>query len=325
MTKLTHSEEIKFIKDCKLPEDIIVPPVTWKYLLRSVIRGNNVMMVGHSGCGKTMTAQAIREAFPDRPFESFNIGATQDARSFLIGNTHYNSKDGTFFNESLFVKMIKTPNAIILLDELTRGSPDAWNILMSVLDKKQRYLRIDEHPDTPTVRVADGVSFISTANIGGEYTSTRVLDRALKERFIMIEMKLLTKDEEIKLLTKMYPDVDKTNIENIAEIATHTRDEVVSENPHISTIVSTRMTLEMAGLIHDGFTLAEAVEVSVYPFYSSAGGITSEQSYMRKFVQKLLPTELDSTNDPFGQDTSDDDDDDDDDKTNKVPWKQNGP
>ena len=201
----------------------------------------------------------------------------------------YSKDKGTFVAEALFVKAIQTPNAIVLLDELTRGHADAWNILMTVLDDNQRYLRIDEMPDTPTIKVATGVTFIATANIGAEYTATRVLDRAMLDRFAsVVEMEPLGKDDEVTLLTMTYPDVDKTNLNAIAEIADHTRVQMKSEDPKVTTSISSRMTVEMAGLLNDGFTLAEAAEACIYPFFSPAGGNDSERTYMRQLVQKYF-------------------------------------
>jgi MoxR-like ATPase len=136
------------------------------------------MMTGPAGCGKTMAAKSLVNAL-DRPEFYFNLGATQDPRSTLIGNTHFSKEDGTYFTESEFVRAIQTENAVILLDELSRAHPEAWNILMTVLDQGQRYLRLDEADGSPTVKVAKGVCFIATANIGNEYTSTRVIDKAL--------------------------------------------------------------------------------------------------------------------------------------------------
>ena len=144
-------------------------------------------MTGPSGCGKTMAAKSLINAL-DRPQFYFNLGATQDPRASLIGNTHFAKDTGTYFSESLFVKAIQTENAVILLDEISRAHPEAWNILMTVLDQGQRYLRLDEADGAPTINVAEGVSFIGTANIGNEYTSTRVMDRALLDRFVVIEM-----------------------------------------------------------------------------------------------------------------------------------------
>jgi len=166
------------------PKQLIVNELKWKYLMRSAMRGKNIMMTGAAGCGKTMAAKSIVNAL-DRPDFYFNLGATQDPRATLIGNTHFNKEDGTYFSEALFVKAIQTPNAVILLDELSRAHPDAANILMTVLDEGQRYLRLDEADGSPTIKVAEGVCFIATANIGNEYTATRVMDRALMDRFIV--------------------------------------------------------------------------------------------------------------------------------------------
>ena len=44
----------------------------------------------------------------------------------------------------------------------------------------------------------------------------------------------------------------------------------------------------MAGLLNDGFTLAEAAEACIYPFFSSAGGNDSERTYMKQLVQKFF-------------------------------------
>ena len=55
------------------------------------------------------------------------------------------------FAESSFIKAIRTPNSIILLDELSRAHPDAWNILMTPLDPLQRYVRLDESEDSEVV------------------------------------------------------------------------------------------------------------------------------------------------------------------------------
>lgn len=276
------------------PESLIIPDLKWKYLMRSVVRGKNIMMTGPSGCGKTLAVQSVAKALDGRPFFYFNLGATTDPRSALIGNTHYTKEKGTFVADSLFVQAIQIPNAIILMDELTRATPDAWNILMTVLDENQRYLRIDEKPDTPTIKVAKGVTFIATANIGAEYTATRVLDRAMLDRFTaIVEMEPLNLDDETRLLKMTYPTLSDANVKAIAGIACMTRQQVRSEDPKVTTSMSSRLTVEMAGLIHDGFSLLEAAEVCIYPFFSDAGGTDSERTFMKQLVQKYAPAETD--------------------------------
>ena len=283
-----HAEVLNFIHssyDLK-PKGLMMSELKWKYLIRSAVRGKNIMMTGPAGCGKTMAAKALVNSL-DRPDFYFNLGATQDPRSTLIGNTHFDSKKGTYFSRSLFVEAIQTPNAVILLDELSRAHPDAWNILMTVLDYGQRYLRLDESNGTDTIKVADGVTFVATANIGNEYTSTRVMDKALMDRFTIVEMDVLSEEDENSLLNYMFPNVDSQVLANVAKIATLTRTESGSDSARITSGISTRTTVELCGLLYDGFSLEEASEVSIYPQYDSTGGVDSERTFVKQIVQKF--------------------------------------
>jgi MoxR-like ATPase len=283
-----HAEVLNFIHSSYSlkPQGLMMTELKWKYLVRSAVRGKNIMMTGPAGCGKTMAAKAVVNSL-DRADFYFNLGATQDPRGTLIGNTHFNTDNGTYFSESLFVKAIQTPNAVILLDELSRAHPDAWNILMTVLDYGQRYLRLDEQKEQATIKVADGVTFVATANIGNEYTSTRVMDKALMDRFTIVEMDVLSEEEENTLLNYMFPHVDDTLLSNVAKIASLTRSESNSDTARIGSGISTRTTVELCGLLYDGFNLEEAAEVSIYPQYDSTGGVDSERTFVKQIVQKF--------------------------------------
>jgi len=283
-----HAEVLNFIHSSYnlKPKGLMMTELKWKYLIRSAVRGKNIMMTGPAGCGKTMAAKAVVNSL-DRADFYFNLGATQDPRATLIGNTHFDSKKGTYFAKSLFVEAIQTPNAVILLDELSRAHPDAWNILMTVLDYGQRYLRLDEADGSDTIKVADGVTFVATANIGNEYTSTRVMDKALMDRFTIVEMDVLSEEDETSLLNYMFPHVDSVLLGNVAKIATLTRTESNSETARITSGISTRTTVELCGLLYDGFSLEEASEVSIYPQYDNTGGVDSERTFVKQIVQKF--------------------------------------
>ena len=282
---------IAFIKNSPSikPDTLEMSDVKWKYLVRSTVRGKNIMMVGPAGCGKTQAAKSLPQA-TNKPFFYFNLGSTQDPRAALIGNTHF-KKGETLFDKSPFVKALETPNAIILLDELSRAHPEAWNILMTVLDEEQRYLRLDESIDSPIIKVAEGVCFIATANIGTEYTSSRVLDRALMDRFEIIEVDILNQAQEQVLLQKRFPSLDTELIESVADIADTTRKEWRSEEGKLSTMVSTRMTVRLCDLLVDGFDLAEATQVAILPFFDPTGGSDSERTFVKQVIQKHMATE----------------------------------
>jgi len=270
------------------PKMLFMNSLKWKYLIRNIIRGKNIMMTGPAGCGKTMAAKAAANSIEGYNTFIINLGATQDPRTTLIGNTQFDTKKGTVFNSSPFVKAIQTPNTVVILDELTRAHPEAHNILMSVLDLGQRYLRLDEAADAPVVKVAEGVSFNASANIGNEYTATRALDRAILDRFVVIEMDTLSREEESELLSMMYPSVEMDILQSVAEITSMTRGELLSESPKLSNSLSTRTAVEIGSLLYDGFSLEEAAEITIYPMFDQSGGADSERVYMKQYVQKFL-------------------------------------
>jgi len=283
------NEIMSLLSTCvdKRPDTLYMEDLNWKFICRNVYRGRNMMLTGPTGTGKSQTAIAVAKALGKELFY-INLGATQDPRGTLIGNTHFSKEAGTFFNESAFVQALKKPGTVILLDEISRAHPEAWNILMTVLDPGQRYLRLDEAVGAPTVKVAEGVSFIATANLGSEYTAVRVMDRALIDRFTIAEIPFLNQTQEVSLLKQIYPTIDSQAAENIAEIAGQTREELTSDTARISTMISTRAVIEMAGLLDDGFSLAECAQVSIYPLFSNDGGMQSERTFVKQLVQKYI-------------------------------------
>ena len=140
---------------------------------------------------------------------------------------------------------------------------------------------------TITIKVADGVTFVATANIGNEYTSTRVMDKALMDRFTIVEMDVLTEEDENSLLTYMFPNVDTNVLSSVAKIAALTRAEAGADTGRIPSSISTRTTVELSGLLFDGFSLEEAAEVSIYPQYDNTGGVDSERTFVKQIVQKF--------------------------------------
>ena len=108
------------------------------------------------------------------------------------------------------------------------------------------------------------------------------MDKALMDRFTIVEMDVLNEGEEKDLLTYMFPHVDVNVLTSVAKIASLTRVESKSDTARIPSGISTRTTVELCGLLYDGFTLQEAAEVSIYPQYDNTGGVDSERTFVKQ-------------------------------------------
>ena len=98
----------------------------------------------------------------------------------------------------------------------------------------------------------------------------------------------------------MFPNVDSVVLGNVAKIASLTRSESKSDTARITSGISTRTTVELCGLLFDGFNLEEASEVCIYPQYDSTGGVDSERTFVKQIVQKFCDDG--SSDDLFNED-----------------------
>jgi len=266
------------------PDYYKISPLKWRHACRETLRGNDLIVTGPSGTGKTLLVIEVVKAL-GRPFYYFNLGSTQDPQKTLVGTRE--AEDGTTrFEPSQFVEAIQTEDAVVLLDEITRANPDAWNILMPVLDDQQRYLQLDGAQERDVIPVADGVSFQATANVGVQYTAARELDRAIRERFSIIEADVLDKEEEFEMLNIKFPEVEDDKLESIAAVAGQIRFEANSDSI-VDRIMSTRQSVKVAEQVRDGYDIHEALQMSVLPYYED----DSRREYIDKVIQGIVDTD----------------------------------
>ena len=101
-------------------------------------------------------------------------------------------------------------------------------------------------------------------------------------------MDVLNNTEEMGLLEYMFPNVDSELLDAVSQISHQTRVEASNENPRLTSGVSTRTSVEIAGLLFDGFSLPEASEITIYPQYSNDGGLDSERTFVKQLVQRFI-------------------------------------
>ena len=156
-------------------------------------------LVGFAGCGKTTFAIQFAARFK-RPCFVIDCQTLREGLS-LFGNKTV-SKDGIKWIFSRFVEAVRTPRAVIVLDELNRVAPMSMNTSLPLLDDR-RSLWFDEAGEE--IRVADGVTFFTTMNQGSEFTGTERHDSALDDRFeYVIPVDYIDSVSESNLLQKKH-------------------------------------------------------------------------------------------------------------------------
>lgn len=265
-----------------------------KAFLRAVARISktrpvNVGLRGPTGTGKTSLAEWYAHATKAPAYFVLDMSTLREPKDLFgfkeIATDPLTGTQTITWHKSGFLHAIATPGAVILLDEATRIHPSVANNLMPLLDhRRQAYL--DDLGEI--VRVAEGVVFFLTANIGLEYSGTWRWDAALENRLeFQLEVDYLTVDEEVAVLTAK-TGVDKEVARRLAEVAHTVREGTKDDRNPISHGISTRQLLAAATLIVEGMTPVDALEFTVVPTYSAEGGTSSDRANVLTIIQGKL-------------------------------------
>jgi len=251
----------------------------WFLMVRNVLRGENTLLVGPTGSGKTEILSHLAKAMNKELFIQ-DMGTVQDAQSALLGVHRINKEGHSAFDYAPFVGHIKS-GGIVLLDELNRSPLAANNILFPCLDKR-RYLPVDIACDEGErcIPVADGTVFFATANLGSEYSGTQAIDRALLDRFFPIELDYPKVEDEIKVLM-LRTGVDEKVATAIVKVSNEIRKQYKEQE--LSSAISVRHTLQAASLVSDGFEVDKALLSTIMPLFEDGIGV-SERSKVLSIV-----------------------------------------
>lgn len=232
-------EDNRSVKVLQQGEHPFFKPSWYKELLACLQNGENVFMVGPTGCGKT-TVSAIVAKDLDRPFYRMNLNGETTVDNF-VGSVRLTNKE-TVFTPGILVQAMEA-GGILLLDEVDSGQPEVLFTLHSVLEGKPIILYED---GARVVKPSPGFCVIGAANTlgrgddSGLYAGTNVLNEAFLDRFTAVfHMEYSEKEREI---LKHYTD-DKTT-EKIMAFSKEMRTALADNK--ILTTMSTRRIIELA-------------------------------------------------------------------------------
>lgn len=234
----------------------------WNILVRNIKQHINTLIVGGAGWGKTSVVKKACDKM-GLPLHVFDMGSMVDPISSLLG-VHRLEKGESVFDYAKFTQVIQEP-CVILLDELSRASYAAMNILFPCLDDRRSLsIEIASGKGVRDIKVHPEVTFVATANVGAEYTGTNSMDRALTNRFFPLELGIIPQKEEEEVLKKRY-EIDAKTANLIVKVASNIRS--LASKSEISSSLSIRETLMVANLVSDGWDLGQAMEMIYLPLY----------------------------------------------------------
>jgi nitric oxide reductase NorQ protein len=238
-----------------VPKDLFISDKVWDLAAASLKLDKYTILLGPKGCGKTETAKQLAIAC-NHKYVSFNMGAAFKPKQMFAGMLQAENGN-TIFVESEFLRAFQaTEPTLIFLDEITRTPQVATNYLMTILDRNQSYIYIEELGKR--VYKGEGVRFISAGNVGSQYTDTRTLDGAFWDRFIKLPIDYLPKVEEEKLVCARAPKANKTHVKILIERANKCRE--AEKSGSITSGISTRQLIDMANYLEIGFSIDDVFE-----------------------------------------------------------------
>lgn len=158
-------------------------------VLKLVLAGESLFIVGPAGCGKTTLCAALAKAM-QHDF-TYLAGSAGQSESVVTGWLLPGEGGAFVYSPSEFVRLYERGNATILLDEFCAFDPNMTIVLNAAL--ANGHFSVPQRRDNPLVKRGENVVLIAADNTHGFgpdriYSGRNQMDGATLDRFTIIEM-----------------------------------------------------------------------------------------------------------------------------------------
>ena len=218
-------------------------------VLKLVVAGINVLLVGPAGCGKSTLAEQIAKALK-RVFGTLHCtsGASESQLLGWLLPIGEGKKAGEFtYVASEFVRLFEQGNSVFLLDEIDAADPNMLLVINSALANGA--MHVPQRHEAPHVKRGKNAAIIAAANTYGTgadmvYAGRNQLDAATLDRFYVVEMGYDQKLEQ------------RIGDKHACEWVWNLRAKV--QQAKLRRVVGTRMILKLTAAVKAGIDVLEA-------------------------------------------------------------------
>ena len=282
----------------RLDPDIYVDKMLAKKLQVLLEAGQNILLDGPQGSGKTVLSRSIAQAL-DMEYVYFNCSSVYEATDFVstlqVRATEHGQPETVFVPTDIYraiQQALEEPHKrfLIFLDEFNRCREMARNGLMPALDATRK---IFDPMTNSLLDIPDNVQFIAAINTGAQFTGATAVDPAQLDRFTPLKMRYPPPEEEAKILRRRYPMLAESLVRTVVEAA-----DAVRKDMTLGLDLSMRATDEACMLLsHPAFSEetpeAEAVtEVLSTSFCGRFAGMPDDESSEAGMVWAVVQNAL---------------------------------
>lgn len=252
------------------------------YVLRSLLDGDRILLVGHTGCGKSSLIEQLAARI-NYPVRRFNLHGEVSAADFI---GQWVMEEGKMLYRYGVLPSAMKQGQILVLEELDAADPSVLFILQGVLEDNGKLVIpdnggeiIEPHKD---FRLCATANTLGLGDDTGLYAGTRVLNASHLDRWSAVfELSYLPPDLEMEMLCRKVSALPRQTAERLVNLANAVR-KAASEEQLCCTF-STRRLLTLAGKSIAYNSLEKALAVTVLSKLTP-----SDRAVVAEIAQRIL-------------------------------------